>query len=649
MRITIAHRLIFGFGLLTALVLGLGGLAWQGNIEAGRSLGRMVDTTEDLSLGASATENILLVRAAGASYRETRDPAMLERFDRFAGQFREEAVQFRERFQDNPERLSQATQAAKDFEVYEQLFGQVAALLRQIDTMSGEQITPLGVELRRDIEAMISRAEEQGRPETRALAGAIFENLMLGRLRKTRFFGSYNIAHAGAAREAFQGTTSAITNAMNEETDEQFKNAFRSFQEKYSRYNGLFEQLIGVVENCNTQTERMTEVLGPSIARNIRDVLDSLQEEAQVRQVEETESLAAAQRTLVGIVGVAVVIAGVCSVLLVISITKPLKGVTARLRDIAEGEGDLTARVNLTRKDEIGDLAGYVDMFIENVHKIVGEVKRSAESLAAATTEVAASAEEMSAGVMRQQEQTEQVAAAIEEMASSVSEVATKGVEASEAATSSRNEANEGGEVVRRTVEEIRAVAEEVNRSAEAVAELGARSQEIGQIIEVINDIADQTNLLALNAAIEAARAGEHGRGFAVVADEVRKLAERTTQATAQVTESIRDIQERTKSAVERIDAGAKRTETGVELAGNAGKALESIVASSGSLSSMIQGIAAAAEQQSAASEEISQSVTSISAVTKETEEGSRQAAKAAAQLSQEAEQLRSMVERFKV
>jgi len=649
MRITIAHRLIFGFGLLTALVLGLGGLAWQGNQDAGQTLRRMVDITDDLSLGASATENILLVRAAVYTYRAQRDARSLEYFNRHSEAFRANAAEFRDHFADNPERLAQATQATKDFEQYERLFESVAGMLSQIDTMSGEQITPLGIELRKDLEAVIARAEEQNLLETRQRAGSVHEALMLGRLRKTRFFGSYDLAHAGGAQEAFRATTESLNNAVNSETDEFSRNALRAIQEKYTRYNGMFERLITIVEECNTQTETMTEQLGPSIARNISDVLNSLQEEAEVREEEATAALAASQRLLIGMVGAAVAIAIAASVFLVISITKPLKGMTARLRDIAEGEGDLTARVNITSKDELGDLAGYVDMFINNVHQIVGEVKRSAESLAAATTEVAASAEEMSAGVMRQQEQTEQVAAAIEEMASSVSEVATKGVEASEAATSSRNEANEGGDVVRRTVEEIRAVAEEVNRSAEAVAELGARSQEIGQIIEVINDIADQTNLLALNAAIEAARAGEHGRGFAVVADEVRKLAERTTQATAQVTDSIRDIQERTKSAVERIDAGAKRTETGVELAGSAGKALESIVASSGSLSSMIQGIAAAAEQQSAASEEISQSVTSISAVTRETEEGSRQAAKAAAQLSQEAEQLRCMVERFKV
>jgi methyl-accepting chemotaxis protein len=330
-------------------------------------------------------------------------------------------------------------------------------------------------------------------------------------------------------------------------------------------------------------------------------------------------------------------------------LSKPLNNLIAIVQEIASGEGDLTKRLNIQRGDEIGRLAHWFDTFIGSLHKIISDVASSTRQVAAAATQIAASSEQMSAGITRQQQQASQVSAAVEEMSATVTEVAKKSGEAANAASGSQKDANSGGEVVRQTVTEIKAIAQDVSSSAEAVAGLGKKGEQIGAIIEVINDIADQTNLLALNAAIEAARAGEHGRGFAVVADEVRKLAERTQQATEEVSKSIREIQDETKSAVVRIEAGSKRVNHGVELAGNAGQSLERIVASSQTLGSMVESIAAAAEEQSAASEQIARSIEQINAVTRESAEGASQAAKAAGDLSSQAERLQSLVGRFKL
>jgi methyl-accepting chemotaxis protein len=330
-------------------------------------------------------------------------------------------------------------------------------------------------------------------------------------------------------------------------------------------------------------------------------------------------------------------------------LSRPLNNLIAIVQEIASGEGDLTKRLNIQRGDEIGRLAHWFDTFIGSLHKIISDVASSTRQVAAAATEIAASSEQMSAGITRQQQQASQVSAAVEEMSATVTEVAKKSGEAANAASGSQKDANSGGEVVRQTVTEIKAIAQDVSSSAEAVAGLGKKGEQIGAIIEVINDIADQTNLLALNAAIEAARAGEHGRGFAVVADEVRKLAERTQQATEEVSKSIREIQDETKSAVVRIEAGSKRVNHGVELAGNAGQSLERIVASSQTLGSMVESIAAAAEEQSAASEQIARSIEQINAVTRESAEGASQAAKAAGDLSSQAERLQSLVGRFKL
>ena len=331
------------------------------------------------------------------------------------------------------------------------------------------------------------------------------------------------------------------------------------------------------------------------------------------------------------------------------TMTKPIAALADRMKDIAQGEGDLTQRVDETRKDELGTLGKYFNEFVARVQGLMKEVASSAEQVTAAATQIAASAEEMASGLSRQEEQAGQVSAAVEEMSATVSDVARKSEDASKAAAESRSDAEDGSRVVTDTISEMAAISEEVTISARSVNDLGAKGEKIGQIIEVINSIADQTNLLALNAAIEAARAGEHGRGFAVVADEVRKLAERTTKATEEVAGSIREIQEGTVNAVRQIEAGSQRVTKGVELASGAGQALGRITQSSDGLTGMVQSIAAAMEQQSAATAQISRAVENIASVTRESSQGASQASQAAAQLSQQAEHMLSLVGRFKI
>lgn len=330
-------------------------------------------------------------------------------------------------------------------------------------------------------------------------------------------------------------------------------------------------------------------------------------------------------------------------------LARPLNNLIAMVREVATGDGDLTKRLDLKRQDEIGKLGHWFDVFLGNLHSIICQVRDTTQIVASASTEIAASAEEMACGLQQQEQQTQQVAAAIEEMSQSVTEVAAKSADATSAAQESQDLAEEGGGIVGETVGTMRGIETDVNESARTVNALGQKSEMIGEIISVIDDIADQTNLLALNAAIEAARAGEHGRGFAVVADEVRKLAERTQQATEEVARSIRGIQEETNSAVQRIESSTGRVGQGVELATRAGDALKTIVGSSKSLQSMVQGIAAAANQQSAASGEIARAVEGINAVTRQSSDGATQAAQAAADLAHQSERLQELVSRFKL
>jgi methyl-accepting chemotaxis protein len=346
--------------------------------------------------------------------------------------------------------------------------------------------------------------------------------------------------------------------------------------------------------------------------------------------------------------GVLVLLAAAASFWFARKLSKPIIGIAARIRQ-AESSNDLTMRLRERDGDELSVLGGAFNALMSRFMDVVTDVNKAAAEVAGAATEIAASAEQMAAGLSSQESQTNEVSAAVEQLSCSVTGVSDKSSAAANAADSAGADATQGGSVVRETVSEIRAIAAQVNLSADAVKSLGTKSEQIGQIIAVIDEIADQTNLLALNAAIEAARAGEHGRGFAVVADEVRKLAERTQQATEQVAQSIREIQNETRGAVERIEEGTRRVEVGVQKATLAGDSLDRILDGSSTLKSMVDDIARAVDEQRLGTEQISRATSQIAAVTRESASAASESASAATHLSNQSEQLLEMTKRFKV
>jgi methyl-accepting chemotaxis protein len=308
---------------------------------------------------------------------------------------------------------------------------------------------------------------------------------------------------------------------------------------------------------------------------------------------------------------------------------------------------DLT--VQITPKGDKDVLGNAFKTMTTNLTAMIRQVTDNSTQLVSAATEIASSSEQMARGSQEQTGQTSQVSSAVEEMTATIVESSKNAGEAAGQAKEAANAARMGNQVVSQTIEGMNRIAQVVQESAKTVQELAKSSDKIGEIIGVIDDIADQTNLLALNAAIEAARAGEQGRGFAVVADEVRKLAERTGKATKEITDMIKGIQNDTKGAVAGMEQGINEVQQGRELADKAGESLTAIASFSQKVMDMIQQIATAAEEQSAASEQIARSVEGIARVTKENATGVEQSAAAAEQLNRQAEGLQKMVSRFKV
>ncbi|WNF56124.1 methyl-accepting chemotaxis protein [Pseudomonas sp. SG20052] len=311
--------------------------------------------------------------------------------------------------------------------------------------------------------------------------------------------------------------------------------------------------------------------------------------------------------------------------------------------------GDLTQNLVSERRDELGQLQRAMQNMTLGLRELIGGISDGVTQIASAAEELSTVTEQTSAGVNSQKVETDQVATAMNEMTATVQEVARNAEEASEAAVAADQQAREGDKVVGEAIAQIERLALEVGNSTAAMGDLKRESDKIGSVLDVIKSVAQQTNLLALNAAIEAARAGEAGRGFAVVADEVRSLAQRTQKSTEEIEELIVGLQTGTQQVATIMDNSRSLTDSSVELTRRAGSSLESITRTVSAIQSMNQQIAAAAEQQTAVAEEINRSVLNVRDVSEQTSAASEETAASSVELARLGTHLQMLVGRFKV
>ncbi|MDB6443226.1 methyl-accepting chemotaxis protein [Pseudomonas sp. 21TX0197] len=374
----------------------------------------------------------------------------------------------------------------------------------------------------------------------------------------------------------------------------------------------------------------------------------SLSEQLYQIQLDRRDAESAQARTLQLVSTLLALLVGIiAAVVITRQITRPLSETLTVVERIANG--DLSHTIVVTRRDELGVLQQGIARMGVTLRDLISGIRDGVTQIASAAEQLSAVTEQTSAGVNNQKVETDQVATAMHEMTATVQEVARNAEEASQAAAAADGEARAGDQVVNEAIAQIERLASEVVRSTDAMTMLQQESDKIGSVMDVIKSVAEQTNLLALNAAIEAARAGEAGRGFAVVADEVRGLAQRTQKSTEEIEGLVAGLQNGTQQVAAVMNNSRSLTDSSVALTRKAGASLENITRTVSNIQSMNQQIAAAAEQQSAVAEEISRSIINVRDVSEQTAAASEETAASSVELARLGNQLQMMVSHFRV
>ena len=633
--IKVSRKLGTGFGILLLAVLAVAFIGYNSNsvlvdrLSTTRLIGTLNDATQDMRLSEKQYE-----AAADAAFADSYH-AQLNVLQGLVSKALETLTRA-----ENQQSLKalQATIVAYDHKVKRLIDADKSTTdaLKPLGALSDKYAQTFGDMLESTTSGALASADGERVRELRTVADLRY-GMATFRLMLRRYIAVPNDVNKKVLMDTIDTFLSDITKARSSlpaTLSSQLEEAhagIRRYREVLVEVAGLFEQKQSMRLQVSQESKAMDSIMS--------GLMDT-----QQRLAREDQRSAFIQMAVLTVL--ALVIGLFASVVISRQITSPLALTVDLARRIAKG--DLTVQAKSNRKDELGDLQNAMQVMAQNLNTLVQGIGNGVTHISTSAEKLSAMSEQTSAGVRQQKSEVDQVATAMHEMASTVQEVARNTTDASAAATLADQQARHGSTVVKQATAQISELAVAIEELGGAMNVLSQDSEQIGKVIDVIKAVAEQTNLLALNAAIEAARAGEQGRGFAVVADEVRSLAQRTQDSTKEIEALIVTLQQGTQAASALMASSRERTLDTVELAQKAELAITEINQSIGTIQEMSLQISAAAEQQSAVADEINRSIVSVRDVADQSAVASEESAAATIELASLGQDLQRMTAHFR-
>ena len=606
------------------------------------------DLAPDTQIASDITENLFRLRLTVKNYVRTGDDSLISKFNSEAA-FWQSSLEEAFKHIQNPKRVEMLETIKRNKDVYIDTFHSKVVKNQQLRNKGvNEVLNVKGPLIEQSLTKVMLSAEDDGDVEAAVAAGVAIRNLLLGRLYVSKFleenqqdqvdrfnqeFSSANASIDALLAKLENPTRRALTQQAKTDIDLYVKTADAVVTYIFARNQG-----IDILDATGPQVaDKLAELRG-----SIRQAMEQASDDADTSQKESASLLMIVSG---GAITVGLLLAFVISKAILNSLTN----MNTVFADIAQGEGDLTRRIPVSGSDELAQLAISFNLFAEKIQLAVVEVSESTEQLLNAADELTRKAKDTQNDVSEQQSQAHLAASAMTEMSASASEVSSSANKAAELSGCAMKSANEGREVVINSVSSMAGLSKQIVASSSIVSALQKDSDQIGTVLEVIRSIAEQTNLLALNAAIEAARAGEQGRGFAVVADEVRSLASRTQESTQEIQTIIQTLQQGSEKAFKAMQESCDSAEDTVSLVQSAEQSLLSIVDFMSDINSAIEHISDAASQQATVSDEISQNVNAVSDISSRTYSQTEETYHSAELLSKLGQRLAANIGQFRI